>query len=168
MKKIMVALSGGVDSGVSATLLRDEGNTVLGLFMRHRFQKTLDSEETRNVLNAWFGKINLRVYSTDLAGNLSERDWTPDSFPFLLPRDAASAIEVASFLGVELVILDVDAPFSSIVDNFVSEYYCAQTPNPCVLCNKKIKFGLLWQVAKKLGADAMATGHYVKIGRVKD
>lgn len=168
MQNVMIALSGGVDSGVSAVLLREKGNNVRGLFMRHRYQKALDREETRSFLAARIDKINLTIYSVDSDGNLNKCDWNLDYFPFLLPHDAAAAIDLAIFLGLELILLDVDLHFSAIIDDFVREYYCAKTPNPCVLCNKKIKFGLLWRVAKKLGADVMATGHYVRIRRVQE
>ncbi|MBP5622307.1 MAG: hypothetical protein J6X44_09855, partial [Thermoguttaceae bacterium] len=130
MSKIVVALSGGVDSGVSATFLLERGYEVSGLFMRHRRQATLSEEETRNVLTR--KKTRLDVFRLDSAGVLNRIEYGVDNFPFLLPVDAASALELAGFLGVDLVLLDVDSQFESIVDNYVDEYYAAHTPNPCV------------------------------------
>ncbi len=168
MQDTIVALSGGVDSGVSAALLLDEGVRVRALFMRHRFQKTFDKEGTREILANIEEPKLLKVYLLDGNNRLVQYDWTPDNFPFLLPVDFASAIEVASFLKIELILLDVDNSFKFIVDNFVKEYYDAHTPNPCVLCNRRIKFGLLWHVAQQLKANTLATGHYVKIKRTRE
>jgi len=166
MSDIIVALSGGVDSAVAATLLLECGNVVRGLFMRHRYQETLSYEETRRVLTD--KKIRLDIYSLDSAGKLNSVEYDSDNLPFQLPVDAASAIKLAEFIGVDLILLDVDAQFAFIVENFVEAYYAARTPNPCVLCNQKIKFGALWSVANQLGAQALATGHYVRKERVSD
>ena len=160
MSKIAVALSGGVDSGTSAALLLDRGCDVFGIFMRHRRQSTLSEEETRNVLAT--KNPRLSVFGLNSDGVLKRIEYDPNRLPFLLLVDAASAIDVANFLNVGLVLLDVDRQFESIVDNYVDEYYAARTPNPCVLCNRTIKFGLLLNAAKQLGADALATGHYVR------
>lgn len=168
MKNTVVALSGGVDSGVSASLLLDRGDSVRGLFMRHRYQNTLCEDETRAVLAKVGAEARLSFFRIEESGSLSRLEWSPDRIPFLLPRDASSAIEVANYLGIELMILDLDAAFSSIVDNFVDEYFLGHTPNPCVLCNRNIKFGLLLDVVKRLGADCLATGHYVRKLTEKD
>ncbi len=166
MSKIVAAISGGVDSGTSAALLLERGYEVCGMFMRHRRQATLDEEETRDVLAG--RKTPLNVFRLDSAGELNRIDYGPDCLPFLLPVDAASAAELADFLGIDFVLLDVDWQFESIVDNYVDEYYAARTPNPCVLCNRTIKFGVLWEASKQLGAEKFATGHYARIVRVCD
>jgi len=74
------------------------------------------------------------------------------------------AREVASLLGIPFYVIDVAKEFKrTVVDYFLEEYGFAKTPNPCVVCNRQIKFGLLLEKARKLGADFLATGHYARI-----
>ena len=114
-KKVVVAMSGGVDSSLTAALLKEEGYEVLGITMRH-----------------YDGDENLEV-----------------------------AHQVAQKLGISWHILDFTKEFKRLViDYFCKEYLAGRTPNPCVICNLKIKFGLLLEKAKSLGADYLATGHY--------
>ena len=160
--KTFVALSGGVDSGVSATLLKERGDEVVGIFMRHRYQRTLSLEETREVLSKYEAKERLEIWRAEPNGTYCKLDWSIENPPFLLPVDSGSALEIASFLNLKLLIFDVDSPFEQIVDYFTSEYYAASTPNPCALCNKTIKFGVLWDFAQQMGAQRFATGHYVR------
>lgn len=184
--KIFCAVSGGVDSGVAAAILKERGDDVRGLYMRHRYQATLDADETRRVLEKWAsgeGGENRRnkdkrkdwarpaLYSvarngdlTEIASDAAVAFWSERG----LPVDAVSAFETTAFLGIPLTILDVDAPFAAVVENFVDEYYSAQTPNPCALCNRTIKFGLLDDVCRRLGGERLATGHYVRKRRVAD
>ena len=172
--KIFCAVSGGVDSGVAAAILKERGDDVRGLYMRHRYQATLDADETRRVLEKWAsGEVSARpaLYSVARNGDLTVI--APDAAVAFwsekgLPVDALSAFETTAFLGIPLTILDVDAPFAAVVENFVDEYYAAQTPNPCALCNRTIKFGLLDDVCRRLGGERLATGHYVRKRRVAD
>ena len=172
--KIFCAVSGGVDSGVAAAILKERGDDVRGLYMRHRYQATLDADETRRVLEKWASWENSArpaLYSVARNGALTEV--APDAAVAFwsekgLPVDAVSAFETTAFLGIPLTILDVDAPFAAVVENFVDEYYSAQTPNPCALCNRTIKFGLLDDVCRRLGGERLATGHYVRKRRVAD
>ncbi|MCF0234491.1 MAG: hypothetical protein HUK22_05875, partial [Thermoguttaceae bacterium] len=166
MANVFVALSGGVDSGVAALRLLERGDAVRGIYMRRRFQATLDVDESLRAVKKWGAGVNLRFYAVDVGGDLRPLEWSPELFP--LDVDAASALELAAYLGIELTIVDVDSPFAEIVENFVDEYYAARTPNPCVLCNRKIKFGVLFDAAARLGAEKFATGHYVCKRRVVD
>ncbi|MBQ7030291.1 MAG: hypothetical protein IJN32_08605 [Thermoguttaceae bacterium] len=187
--KIFCAVSGGVDSGVAAAILKERGDDVRGLYMRHRYQPTLDADETRRVLAKWASGadgendgngrsgsgredwVRPALYSvarndelTEIAPDAAVAFWSERG----LPVDAVSAFETTAFLGIPLTILDVDAPFAAVVENFVDEYFAAQTPNPCALCNRTIKFGLLDDVCRRLGGERLATGHYVRKRRVAD
>jgi len=89
---------------------------------------------------------------------------------FMITHDAAQAAQadaekVCKTLGIELHILDVRKEFEEILDYFTDQYRRARTPNPCVLCNRVIKFGRLWDYARQHGADYIATGHYVRVVR---
>lgn len=128
MARVVVGLSGGVDSSVAAWLLKEQGHDVIGLFMRN-----------------W----------NDASPTLEDEcPWIDDS------RDA---MLVAEQLGIPFQILDLSAEYKTrIVDYMFAEYAAGRTPNPDVLCNREIKFDLFLQNALKLGADFVATGHYVR------
>lgn len=76
---------------------------------------------------------------------------------------AKDAEEVANRLGIRLHVLDLRGDFERILDYFCSEYKRGRTPNPCVLCNRQIKFGRLWDFARENGAESLATGHYARL-----
>ncbi len=80
--------------------------------------------------------------------------------------DAADASRVAKILGVPFYALDHEAEFDRLIDGFAAEYAAGRTPNPCIVCNRDLKFGRLLEFADALGADAVATGHYARRERV--
>jgi len=121
-KKVIVGMSGGIDSSVTAYLLQQEGYEVIGVYMK--LHDIIDGFHEDNI---------------------------------------ASGMKVANSLGIEYHILDLNEKFQEeVYDYFVGEYMNGNTPNPCVKCNRTIKFGALFDYAKKLGAEYLATGHYAK------
>lgn len=119
---IAVAMSGGVDSSVTAALLQQQGHQVIG--------------------------ITMRLFAPRMTGTGSA---------------AHDAGVVAAHLGIPHHVVDFEPKFRElIINDFIREYSCGQTPNPCVRCNRFIKFGLLLEKAGELGADYLATGHYVR------
>jgi len=79
------------------------------------------------------------------------------------PSDAADARRVAEILGIEMHVLDLAAAFAPIIDGFVAEYARGRTPNPCIHCNRAIKFGAILERADSLGIRYVATGHYARV-----
>ncbi len=119
-KKVLVALSGGVDSSTAAALLYRDGFDCAGVFM-------ITNDSARHA--------------------------------------QADAEAVAGKLGIKLYVLDLRKDFERILDYFCSEYKRGRTPNPCVFCNRMIKFGKLWDFAQNHEARFLATGHYARILR---
>ena len=119
-KKVLVGMSGGVDSTVSALLLKEEGYEVEGLYMK------LHSKPG-------YHEIHL-----------------------------ARAQKAADFVGIKLHVLDLQEIFNEkVFQPFIDTYEEGRTPNPCALCNKSLKFGEMIKFADKIGADFLATGHYI-------
>jgi tRNA-specific 2-thiouridylase len=142
-KKILTALSGGVDSSVAAALLVREGYDVTGAYMKQISTSSIepwsDSKEVRGVCS-----------------------WKEDR------RDA---LRVAAGLGIPLITLDFEKEYKEWVMRYMfDEYKVGRTPNPDVLCNKYVKFGFWLDKARELGFDCLATGHYARINeqRTKD
>ena len=130
-------MSGGVDSSVAAALLVDQGYEVVGLMAR-----------------LWTEPSSLQP------GDSTNRCCAPEAVD--------DARRVAAALGIPFFLLSLGAEFKSrIVDPFVCEYTHGRTPNPCVACNKIIRFGRLMQHAKALGASHLATGHYAQVSQVE-
>ena len=134
MTKVVVAMSGGVDSSVAAALLKEQGFEVVGMMLR------LWSEP---------GKED------------SNRCCTPDSM--------AQARRVAAKLEIPFYVVDAKEVFrSTVVQYFLDGYARGETPNPCLICNRQIRWTFLLSHALALGADYLATGHYVRIQTVAD
>lgn len=137
MKKVVIGMSGGVDSSVSAILLKQQGYEVIGLFMRN-----------------WDTSIN-----GDILGN-------PNLNNNICPQeqDYNDALSVCQKIGIPLYRVDfVKEYWDNVFNYFLEELKKGRTPNPDVMCNKYIKFDYFIREAKRLGADYIATGHYARI-----
>lgn len=144
-KRVVLAMSGGVDSSAAAVLLHQQGYEVIGLFMR--------SGETE--------KAACAVPPAD--GLLPVLDSPAHKQGCCSAEDAADARRVADELGIPFHSLNFQDSFRRIKDYFADEYLAGRTPNPCVQCNNWLKFGKLWTFAQQVGADHIATGHYARI-----
>ena len=137
-KRVLVAMSGGVDSSVAAALLKEVGFEVIGVFMKFWTEPEKDS-----LSSAW------------------NRCCSPEA--------EKTARKVANILDIPIYVFDFKREFKSkIVDVFLKKTKKGVTPNPCVLCNREIKFGLLLKKAKALGANFIATGHYARLKGKED
>lgn len=123
--RVLVAMSGGVDSSVAALLLVRRGLSVTGVFMRHGV-----TASGRGCCSA---------------------------------DDAYDARRVADTLGIPFYALNLSEEFGRMIDGVVAEYARGRTPNPCIQCNRQIKFGRLFDFAAAVGAGAVATGHYARM-----
>ena len=131
-KKVFVGLSGGVDSALSAALLKEQGYDITGVFIRA---------------------------------------WQPDWLPCTWREERRDAMRVCLTLDIPFLFLDAEQEYKQgVVDKMLEEYKKNRTPNPDVLCNREIKFGIFWEFAKEHGADFIATGHYAQIvnGKLKE
>ena len=138
MKKVLIGMSGGVDSSVSALLLQKQGYEVIGATMRlWEENEQSDSKENYNKLSE--------------NSENKQNDAVED------------AKKVCEKLGIKHYVIDLREEFQKrVVDNFICTYLCAKTPNPCVECNKFLKFDAFYKVAQELGCEYIATGHYAK------
>ncbi len=147
-KRVVLAMSGGVDSSVAANLLLQQGYEVVGVFMRH-------GEKSSQACELDAGKPNPLL--PILQGRLDHKQGCCSA------SDAADARRVADKLGIPFYALDLEEDFKRIVDYFIDEYQCGRTPNPCVQCNNWIKFGRLFDYADAVDAQYVATGHYARM-----
>jgi len=136
MKKVVIGMSGGVDSSVAAIMLQKQGYEVIGLFMRN-WDSLADGE---------------------LDGPTTESGICPQE------EDYNDALAVCKKLGIPLHRKDfVKEYWDYVFTYFLDELKAGRTPNPDIMCNKYIKFDMFAKEAKKLGADYIATGHYARI-----
>ena len=128
MAKVVVAMSGGVDSSVAAALLKEEGHELVGMMLRLWSQPGKESENACCTLESV---------------SLAER--------------------VARQLDIPFHTVDAKSAFrETVVEYFIQSYARAETPNPCLMCNRHIRWGVLREAALSLGADFIASGHYVR------
>lgn len=133
--RVIVGMSGGVDSSVAAALLKNQGYEVIGIFLKFWHEPK---------------KKGIGICENKCCSAESQSD----------------ARQVANILKIPFYAIDVSKEFKKrVVDYFVEGYKKGNTPNPCVECNKWIKFGLFLEKAKKMGADYLATGHYAQLGK---
>jgi len=150
MARVVLAMSGGVDSSVAAHLLMAEGHEVIGVFMRHG-QKSPVACSTSD------GEPASSSPELPIVNRLDHKQGCCTA------ADAEDARRVADRLDIPFYALNLEAEFSRIIDYFVSEYTTGRTPNPCVQCNNWIKFGKLFDYADSVQAEYVATGHYARL-----
>jgi tRNA-uridine 2-sulfurtransferase len=132
LKKVVLGMSGGVDSSVAAKLLKEQGYEVIGVTL-----KVWEEEDETTVSKRWQERGCCKV---------------------------GIARHVAELLGISHQVIDTRDRFQrGVIEDFIGGYLQGTTPNPCVRCNERVKFGGLFQLADELEADYVATGHYANI-----
>ena len=155
MARVLLAMSGGVDSSVAAALLKRDGHDVVGVFMRLGSPgESLDGMQSDEACavpggarEGASGASSLRIGHQGCCSI----------------NDAADARLVAAHLGIPFYVANFKKDFGRIIDYFVDEYNAGRTPNPCVRCNDWLKFGKLHEYARQIDADFVASGHYARI-----
>ena len=133
MEKILIAMSGGVDSSVAAYLMKQRGCDCVG--------------------------VTMRLFSNDDIGLSREKSCCSLD-------DVQDARSVAAKLAIPYYVFNFTGDFKSqVIDRFTSAYACGQTPNPCIDCNRYLKFERLYERAQLMGCEAVVTGHYARIGQ---
>ena len=146
--RVVVAMSGGVDSSVAAALLLRQGYDVMGVFMRLGSPQGVEPEDSAKPPPSGGG-------SCETGGKNKQGCCSV--------LDAADARRVAGLLNVPFYVLNFEDDFGRVIDYFVSEYNRGRTPNPCVRCNDWLKFGKLARYAEAVGAAFVSSGHYARI-----
>src|SRR5690242_2628909 len=129
-RRVLLGMSGGVDSSVAGYLLRERGYDVVG--------------------------VTMKLWPQDCISRAEDKCCGPQAV-----TDARS---VAFKLGIPYYLVDESEDFKKqVIQYFADEYKAGRTPNPCILCNEKLKFGTLINRARQLGAEFIATGHYARV-----
>lgn len=142
--RILVGMSGGVDSSVTALLLKEQGHEVIGAIM-----------------SIWSEEKHQRLATSANQNSCKDACYGPNE-----KEDIENARKIAAQIGIPFHIFDCSKEYEQIVlDNFKNEYLSGRTPNPCIRCNSLIKFDVLPFLAKKSGLefDKFATGHYARV-----
>jgi tRNA-specific 2-thiouridylase len=134
-RRVLLGMSGGVDSSVAGYLLREQGYEVIG--------------------------VTMKVWPQDCISRAEDKCCGPQAITDA--RGVAHALSIPHY-----VVDEADQFERLVIDYFSSEYQAGRTPNPCVMCNEKLKFGNLWSKAAALGCDYIATGHYAVIEHRSD
>ena len=133
--RVVIGMSGGVDSSAAAALLLQQGYDVIG--------------------------ITLKLWPQDCVSRAEDKCCGPQA--------VTDARAVAHKLGIPFYLVDEAEDFQKqVINYFAEEYRAGRTPNPCVMCNERLKFGILINRARQLGADLIATGHYARLERRDD
>ena len=134
-ERVVIGMSGGVDSSAAAALLQEQGYEVVG--------------------------ITLKLWPQDCISRAEDKCCGPQA--------VMDARNVSHRLGIPFYLVDEAADFQKeVIEYFAAEYRAGRTPNPCAMCNEKVKFGALIRFARRLGAEKVATGHYARIERSAD
>ena len=144
---LAVAISGGIDSLVAAYLLKGQGHNIIGI----HFTTGYETQPVDNENNVHFANVNESVSHTMEVQALD------------------TIFHISNQLGIEVKHLDCSTQFKNqVIDYFINTYQTGQTPNPCMVCNPLIKFGTVFDFARKLGASSIATGHYARVSTDKE
>lgn len=171
-ERVLVAMSGGVDSSVAACMLHEQGYDVVGVFMRlgaHDPEPQacdaapVEGGSPATATSATPDSKSGRIRGLSLPVQAATRAAPERQRGCCSAADATDARTVAGKLGISFYALNFEEDFGRLKQYFADEYAAARTPNPCVMCNQWLKFGRLIDYADAVGAARVATGHYARL-----